>query len=107
MPIQDTVGAFANVPSNDLRAAMPFWERLGFEQTGGDSNCIIMTGRDREAVSTIRIGRSLGSVQFLMRWGLSWSCQLGFSLATLRVVWTLPLAELVWKSGTAQGNHLR
>jgi len=27
-----------------LRAAIPFWERLGFERTGGDPNYIIMTG---------------------------------------------------------------
>jgi hypothetical protein len=44
MAIPHTVGAFAIVPSNDLRAAVPFWERLGFEWTGGDSNYIIMTG---------------------------------------------------------------
>jgi hypothetical protein len=31
-----TVGAFAIVPSNDLPAAVPFWERLGFARTGGD-----------------------------------------------------------------------
>jgi hypothetical protein len=38
MPIPNTVGAFvgafAIVPSNDLTAAIPFWERLGFECTG-------------------------------------------------------------------------
>src|SRR5262249_61196126 len=44
MPIPDIVGAFAIVPSNDLNAAIPFWERLGFARTGGDSNYIIMTG---------------------------------------------------------------
>src|SRR5262249_36368459 len=44
MPIPDIVGAFAIVPSNDLNAAVPFWERLGFARTGGDSNYIIMTG---------------------------------------------------------------
>jgi hypothetical protein len=44
MPILPTVGAFAIVPSNDLRSAVLFWERLGFERTGGDSNYIIMTG---------------------------------------------------------------
>src|SRR6516225_5328964 len=44
MPIPDTVGAFAIVPSNDLTAAILFWERLGFERTGGDSDYIIMTG---------------------------------------------------------------
>src|SRR5262249_61268166 len=44
MPIPVTVGAFAIVPSNDLKAAIPFWERLGFARTGGDSNYLIMTG---------------------------------------------------------------
>ena len=44
MPIPGTVGAFAIVPSNDLPAAVPFWERLGFVRTGGDENYIIMTG---------------------------------------------------------------
>jgi hypothetical protein len=29
------VGAFAIVPSNNLPAAIPFWERLGFARTGG------------------------------------------------------------------------
>ena len=38
MPIPDTVGAFEIVPSHDLRAAMPFWERLGFKRIDGDSN---------------------------------------------------------------------
>jgi len=44
MPIPETVGAFAIVPSNNLPAAVPFWERLGFVRTGGDANYIIMTG---------------------------------------------------------------
>src|ERR1700761_7231012 len=44
MPIPATVGAFAIVPSNDLPAAVPFWERLGFTRTGGDANYFIMTG---------------------------------------------------------------
>jgi hypothetical protein len=48
MPIPDTVGAFAIVPSNDLKTAIPFWERLGFARTGGDNNYIIMTGWDCE-----------------------------------------------------------
>jgi hypothetical protein len=48
MPIPVTVGAFAIVPSNDLTAAVPFWERLGFARTGGDSGYIIMTGWDCE-----------------------------------------------------------
>jgi len=38
------VGAFAIIPSNDLPAAIPFWERLGFARTGGDSNYMIVTG---------------------------------------------------------------
>ena len=43
-----TVGAFAIVPSNDLPAAVPFWERLGFSRTGGDAQYVIMTGWDCE-----------------------------------------------------------
>lgn len=39
-----SVGAFAIVPSNDLPAAIPFWERLGFSRTGGDAQYVIMTG---------------------------------------------------------------
>jgi hypothetical protein len=39
-----SIGAFAIVPSNNLSAAIPFWERLGFSRTGGDVNYIIMTG---------------------------------------------------------------
>ncbi|MET4213666.1 glyoxalase [Bradyrhizobium sp. LA2.1] len=38
------VGAFAIVPSNDLAAAIPFWERLGFARAGGDADYVIMTG---------------------------------------------------------------
>ncbi|QOZ08524.1 glyoxalase [Bradyrhizobium sp. CCBAU 51765] len=38
------VGAFAIVPSNDLAAAIPFWERLGFARTGGDTGYVIVTG---------------------------------------------------------------
>ncbi len=48
MPVPATIGAFAIVPSNNLSAAVPFWERLGFSRTGGDSNYIIMTGWDCE-----------------------------------------------------------
>ena len=40
MSVPPRVGAFAIVPSNDLPAAIPFWERLGFARTGGDSNYI-------------------------------------------------------------------
>jgi hypothetical protein len=39
-----TTGAFAIVPSNDLAAARPFWERLGFECTGDFGHYLIMTG---------------------------------------------------------------
>ena len=48
MPIPATVGAFAIVPCNDLPGALPFWERLGFSRTGGDSNYFILTGWDCE-----------------------------------------------------------
>src|SRR5262249_47183629 len=44
MPIPETVGAFAIVPHNELSGAIPFWERLGFIRTGGDSAYVIMTG---------------------------------------------------------------
>lgn len=44
MPETTSVGAFAIIPSNDLDAARPFWERMGFSRTGGDENYIIMTG---------------------------------------------------------------
>src|SRR5215813_12764201 len=44
MPIPATVGAFAIVPSNDLPVAVSFWNRLGFDRTGGDAQYIIMTG---------------------------------------------------------------
>lgn len=43
-----STGAFAIVPSNNLPAAIPFWERLGFARTGGDQQYIIMTGWDCE-----------------------------------------------------------
>jgi hypothetical protein len=39
-----SVGAFAIIPSNDLPAAIPFWERLGFARSGGDDAYVIMTG---------------------------------------------------------------
>jgi len=44
MPIPPTTGAFAIVPCNDLPGALPFWERLGFERTGGDAQYYILTG---------------------------------------------------------------
>ncbi len=48
MPIPATTGAFAIVPCNDLPGALPFWERLGFEKTGGDAQYYILTGWDCE-----------------------------------------------------------
>jgi hypothetical protein len=39
-----TVGAFAIVPCNDLDAALPFWERLGFARAGGEADYLIMRG---------------------------------------------------------------
>ena len=44
MPIPASTGAFAIVPCNDLAGALPFWERLGFERTGGDAQYYILTG---------------------------------------------------------------
>jgi hypothetical protein len=41
-------GAFAIVPCNDLEAALPFWENMGFARTGGDANYFILTGWDCE-----------------------------------------------------------
>lgn len=41
-------GAFAIVPCNDLEAALPFWEQMGFARTGGDPNYVILTGWDCE-----------------------------------------------------------
>lgn len=43
-----SIGAFAIVPSNDLAAAISFWERLGFARTGGEAAYVIMTGWDCE-----------------------------------------------------------
>ena len=40
----ETVGAFAIVPRNDLAAAIPFWERLGFSRAGGEDQYVIMEG---------------------------------------------------------------
>jgi hypothetical protein len=44
MSTAPSVGAFAIIPSNDLPAAVPFWERMGFLRTGGDFNYMIFTG---------------------------------------------------------------
>ncbi|MFO1396725.1 MAG: hypothetical protein U1F48_06650 [Burkholderiales bacterium] len=48
MPVSAAVGAFAIVPSNDLPAAIAFWERLGFARAGGDARYIILRGWDCE-----------------------------------------------------------
>jgi len=48
MAIPATIGAFAIVPHNDMAGAIPFWERLGFMRTGGDTQYAIMTGWDCE-----------------------------------------------------------
>lgn len=39
-----SVGAFAIVPSNNLPAAVVFWERLGLARTGGAADYVIMKG---------------------------------------------------------------
>ena len=39
-----SIGAFAIVPSNNLAAAIPFWERLGFDRAGGSDEYLIMKG---------------------------------------------------------------
>lgn len=44
IPITPSIGAFAIIPSNDLPAAIPFWHRLGFVQTGGEAGYVIMIG---------------------------------------------------------------
>ena len=44
MPGTRGVGAFAIVPANDLAAAIPFWERLGFARDNTAPDYVIMTG---------------------------------------------------------------
>ena len=44
MPDAPATGAFAIVPTNDLTAAIPFWERLGFSEEGGAGEYRIMVG---------------------------------------------------------------
>jgi len=39
-----STGAFAIVPSNDLKTAIAFWERLGFARAGGEGDYVIMRG---------------------------------------------------------------
>ncbi|MCW5693092.1 MAG: glyoxalase [Pseudolabrys sp.] len=42
------IGAFAIIPTNDLDAALSFWDRLGFRKAGGDSSYVILRGWDCE-----------------------------------------------------------
>ena len=49
MPSTPTVGAYPIIPCSDLAAAVRFWERLGFERTGGEATYVIMTGWGCEA----------------------------------------------------------
>jgi len=58
----ETVGAFAIVPSNDLSAAIPFWERLGFVRTGGDSAYVIRLAGAAKCTSP-KPGQALGRCQ--------------------------------------------
>jgi hypothetical protein len=44
IPLPKAMGAFAIVPSNDLPATIPFWQRLGFALAGRDEGYVIMTG---------------------------------------------------------------
>ena len=69
------IGAFAIVPSNDLLAAIPFWERLGFARTGGDH-------QRRNASVPGHIGRSArtgGDHQYAIMSG--WDCEVHLTQA--------------------------
>ena len=46
MAHEPTTGAFAIVPSNDIKTALPFWLQMGFDayDTAGDGNFYILTG---------------------------------------------------------------
>lgn len=48
MPYKPSIGAFAIVPSNDVSAALPFWQELGFEHVGGAGEYFILAGWDCE-----------------------------------------------------------
>ena len=41
-------GAFAIIPCQDLEAALPFWEQMGFARTGGNADYLLLTGWDCE-----------------------------------------------------------
>jgi hypothetical protein len=43
-----SAGAFAILPNNDLAAAIPFWERLGFARANTAGDYVIMRGWDCE-----------------------------------------------------------
>lgn len=61
MPETPAVGALAIVPSNNLAAAIPFWERLGFQRSGGAPDYVIMSGWGCE-VHLTQAGRGEWSV---------------------------------------------
>ena len=50
-----STGAFAIVPSNDLPATIPFWERIGLSRSSGADEYVIMTGWGCE-VHLVRVG---------------------------------------------------
>lgn len=56
MPIPATVGAYAIVPANDLEAAVPFWERMGFTQVNTVPEYRIMQGWDGCEVHLVQAG---------------------------------------------------
>ena len=66
-----SIGAFAIVPSNDLSAAVPFWERMGFARTGGADNYIIMTGWGCEIHLSSRPGRDRDTARATLGQGLA------------------------------------
>ena len=41
-------GAFPVIPCQDLEAALPFWEQMGFARTGGNADYLLLTGWDCE-----------------------------------------------------------
>ncbi len=51
-----SVGAFAIVPSNDLKGAIPFWSRLGFERLNDVDEYVIMRGWDGCEVHLVQAG---------------------------------------------------
>jgi hypothetical protein len=92
MAISVTAGAFAIVPSNDLAAAIPFWERLGFSRTGGDANYVIMTGWGCEVHLT-----QAGTVPGTFRKTIIRSA----FISERRMSRRLPRAWMIWSFGPA------